>query len=137
MELNIVYELAEAEAARRAGGRWGADLVMASFIEAVKGAEADDPWLRDHPSEVAWIKAGVQQAGLSALAYAMQTEGERATAVARDWVLALLCETVPGCDAERLLYLASSASLLSTSCSRASSVCTPPTCRVDADRTSK
>jgi formylglycine-generating enzyme required for sulfatase activity len=65
--------------------------------------------------EGVWIEARVQKAGLSALAYVMQTEGERGTAVARDWALAYLCQAVPGCDAERLLHLASSASLLDAS----------------------
>jgi formylglycine-generating enzyme required for sulfatase activity len=50
--------------------------------------------------------------GLSALAYAMQAAGERGTTVEREWALEQLCEATPDCDLERLLYLATSATLL-------------------------
>ncbi|MBN1641156.1 MAG: SUMF1/EgtB/PvdO family nonheme iron enzyme [Anaerolineae bacterium] len=61
-----------------------------------------------------WIAAETQKTGLAALAYAMQREGGRGTSVKREWALAQLCEAAPGCDPERLLYLASSATLLDT-----------------------
>jgi len=64
----------------------------------------------------AWIEAETQKDGLAALAYAMQAEGGgQGTSVGRAWALAHLCQAVPGCDAERLLYLATSATLLDTS----------------------
>ena len=63
-----------------------------------------------------WIEAQTQKDGLAALAYAMQIEGGgQGTTVGRKWALEHLCKAVPGCDAERLLYLATSASLLDTS----------------------
>jgi hypothetical protein len=61
-----------------------------------------------------WIQEEIQQDGLAALAYAMQVEGGQGTTVDRRWALERLCQAVPDCDAERLLYLASSATLLDT-----------------------
>jgi len=56
MELNIVYELDEAEKARDALGRWGGGLVMRAFEETVQKADAADSWLGDHPTELDWVK---------------------------------------------------------------------------------
>jgi formylglycine-generating enzyme required for sulfatase activity len=42
----------------------------------------------------------------------MQAEGGSGTTVERGWAVSHLCQAVPGCDAERLLYLATSATLL-------------------------
>ena len=54
--LNMSYEMAEARAAREAGKRYGAPLLMEALLEAVrKGADAD-PWLREHPPAVEWVK---------------------------------------------------------------------------------
>ncbi|MBN1580088.1 MAG: SUMF1/EgtB/PvdO family nonheme iron enzyme, partial [Anaerolineae bacterium] len=60
----------------------------------------------------AWIESEQIRDGLSALAYAMQAERGRGTTVARIWAIEQLCQAVPGCDTERLLYLAASATLL-------------------------
>jgi hypothetical protein len=61
-----------------------------------------------------WIDAAVQQDVLAVLAYAMQAEKGRGTAVSRDWAVEHLGKAVPGCDAQRLLHLATSATLLDT-----------------------
>ncbi|MBN1641912.1 MAG: SUMF1/EgtB/PvdO family nonheme iron enzyme [Anaerolineae bacterium] len=60
----------------------------------------------------AWIAAETQVEGLSALALAMQRESGHGTAVDRDWAVEQLRLGVPECDAERLLYLASGATLV-------------------------
>jgi hypothetical protein len=59
-----------------------------------------------------WIEGKDQKDSLAALAYAMQSEGEKGTIVERGWALGHLCQAVPGCDTQRLLYLAASATLL-------------------------
>jgi len=59
-----------------------------------------------------WVEAERQKDGLAGLAYAIQAEQGSGTTVERAWVVAQLRRAVPGCDAERLLYLATSAMLL-------------------------
>jgi formylglycine-generating enzyme required for sulfatase activity len=59
-----------------------------------------------------WISAERQMDGLSALAYAMQAEAERGMTVPCEWAAERLCRRMPGCDVNRLLYLATSATLL-------------------------
>lgn len=56
LSLNIVYAVDEAEAARAAGHPWGGAPIRARFEEVIRAAEADDPWLREHPSEITWVK---------------------------------------------------------------------------------
>lgn len=63
-----------------------------------------------HPGR--WLPAEHQVDALAALAYAMQAEGRRGTTVERAWAVDLLHQASPGLDAERLLYLATSATLL-------------------------
>ena len=76
-----------------------------AFVDTLLGREK-----KRHPRER--IAVEHQQDGLSALAYAMQEERGSGTTVEREWALAQLCQAVPGCDTERLLYLATSATLL-------------------------
>jgi len=59
-----------------------------------------------------WITVEHQKEGLAALAYAMQAERDSGTTVERKWAEARLCQAVPGCNAGRLLYLTTSATLL-------------------------
>jgi formylglycine-generating enzyme required for sulfatase activity len=80
--------------------------MFAAFVDTLLARE------KERCAEAEWIKAELQQDGLAALAYAMQREGEWGTTVARDWALAHLCRAAPHCNAEKLLYLATSASLL-------------------------
>jgi formylglycine-generating enzyme required for sulfatase activity len=82
--------------------------LFAAFVDTLLGREE-----KRHP-RAWWIEAGRQQDGLAALAYAMQEAGGRGTTVGRDWAVARLCDAAPGRDPERLLYLASSATLLDT-----------------------
>jgi len=56
LSLNIVYNIAEAAQAKRESGVWGGRLVWETFVEAVRGAEHEDPWLRQHPSGLVWVK---------------------------------------------------------------------------------
>jgi len=79
--------------------------LFAAFVDTLLGREK-----KRHPE--GWIEAERQKDGLAALAYAMQAERGRGTTVEREWAVNRLCEAVPGCDAERGLYLATSASLL-------------------------
>ncbi|NIP86618.1 MAG: hypothetical protein GTO03_14055, partial [Planctomycetales bacterium] len=46
-------------------------------------------------SPLEWIEAQQQQAGLAALAYAMQAERGRGTTVERDWAVERLCQAAP------------------------------------------
>jgi len=79
--------------------------LFAAFVDTLLGRER-----KRHAT--GWIDAGSQQDGLAALAYCMQVEGERGTTVDRAWALEQLAEAVPDEDAERLLHLAASATLL-------------------------
>jgi len=79
--------------------------LFAAFVDTLLGREE-----KRHPK--GWIEAERQEDGLAALAYAMQMERGRGTTVEREWALGQLCQAVPDCDAERLLYLATSATLL-------------------------
>ncbi|NOY80319.1 MAG: M20/M25/M40 family metallo-hydrolase [Kiritimatiellaeota bacterium] len=56
LSLNIVYSIGEAAENERKRGRWSGDTVRESFERAVRSAEAGDPWLVEHPSEIEWIK---------------------------------------------------------------------------------
>lgn len=79
--------------------------LFAAFVDTLLRREE-----KRHPEE--WVEAKRQKDGLAALAYAMQAERGRGTKVEREWAVARLCGAVPECDAERLLYLATSAMLL-------------------------
>jgi len=56
MSLNIVYAVEEAEAAREAGHPWGGAPIRERFEEVIRQAEAGDPWLAEHPTEIVWVK---------------------------------------------------------------------------------
>ena len=79
--------------------------LFAAFVDTLLKREK-----KRHPE--GWVEAECQKDGLAGLAYAMQAEQGRGTTVERAWAVAQLCRAVPGCDAERLLYLATSAMLL-------------------------
>ena len=82
--------------------------LFAAFVDTLLKREE-----KRHPE--GWIEVERQKDGLAALAYAMQAERGRGTTVERAWAVAQLCRAAPGCDAERLLYLATSAMLLDVS----------------------
>ncbi len=84
--------------------------LFAAFVDTLLKREQDR-------GEGMWAEADIRSVkdGMAALAYAMQAEGERGTTVERAWALNQLCQTVPDCDVERLLYLATSATLLDSS----------------------
>jgi len=79
--------------------------LFAAFVDTLLGREE-----KRHAQE--WIEAESQEDGLAALAYAMQAERGRGTTVEREWALGRLGQAMPDCDAEKLLYLATSATLL-------------------------
>ncbi len=56
MSLNIVYEVAEAEQAEADGYGWGGKPIRDRFEQIIRAAEAEDEWLREHPSELVWVK---------------------------------------------------------------------------------
>lgn len=56
LSLNIVYTVAEAEAAQAAGHPWGGAPVRERFEEIIRAAEAGDEWLSEHPTQITWVK---------------------------------------------------------------------------------
>jgi acetylornithine deacetylase len=56
MQLNMCYPIDDARAAEAAGRGFGARPVMERFEALIREREAADPWLRDHPAEITWIK---------------------------------------------------------------------------------
>lgn len=56
LSLNIVYELEEAMKAQAEGEGWGGVQIRRAFEEAIRSAEASDPWLREHLSDITWVK---------------------------------------------------------------------------------
>jgi hypothetical protein len=79
--------------------------LFADFVDTLLAREKER-----HPER--WLPAERQVDALAALAYAMQVEGGRGTTVERPWAADLLHQAAPELDAERLLYLATSATLL-------------------------
>jgi hypothetical protein len=79
--------------------------LFAAFVDTLLERERER-----HPER--WLPADCQVDALAALAYAMQAERGRGTTVERPWAVDLLHQAVPGLDAERLLYLAASATVL-------------------------
>jgi hypothetical protein len=79
--------------------------LLAAFVDTLLGREE-----KRHTER--WIEAERQKEGLAALAYAIQVERGAGTTVEREWAMTQLGQAVPGCDVERLLYLATSATLL-------------------------
>ncbi len=56
LELNMVYQLDEAEASQAATDVWGGAVVRKNFEKQIREAEKTDEWLRDHPTEIVWVK---------------------------------------------------------------------------------
>ena len=56
MGMNIVYDIEEAREAEERTGVWGGRLVWDALNGAVRRAESDDEWLREHPSSIEWVK---------------------------------------------------------------------------------
>ncbi len=56
MALNIVYAIDEARANEQRGAGWNGSAVRSEFERVIAEADAADDWLRDHPSQVAWVK---------------------------------------------------------------------------------
>lgn len=56
LELNMVYQLDEAEASEQQTGIWGGSVVREEFEAAIREAEQHDDWLAEHPSEIVWVK---------------------------------------------------------------------------------
>ncbi|MBL7063698.1 MAG: SUMF1/EgtB/PvdO family nonheme iron enzyme [Anaerolineae bacterium] len=79
--------------------------LFAAFVDTLLGREK-----KRRPE--GWIEAEDQEDGLAALAYVMQEERGRGTTVEHGWAVTRLGRAVPGCDAGRLLYLSTSATLL-------------------------
>jgi len=79
--------------------------LFAAFVDTLLEREG-----ARHPDD--WIGAEQVQRGLSALAYAMQAEHRQGTTIKREWVLKRTRRIMPDCDVGRLLYLATSATLL-------------------------
>ncbi len=56
MAYNLTYPVAEAEAGRRERGRWGSPLLRERIERLLAEACGHDPWLREHPPTVTWVK---------------------------------------------------------------------------------
>ncbi|MCP4540105.1 MAG: NACHT domain-containing protein, partial [Chloroflexi bacterium] len=82
--------------------------LFAAFVDTLLGREK-----KRHSQD--WIEVECQKEALAALAYAMQDERGRGTTVEHGWAAAHLDQVALDCDVERLLYLASSATLLDAS----------------------
>ncbi len=56
MSLNMVYQYEEAIAAEKAGYAFGGGPIRDEFEQAVGAADESDEWLREHRSQVEWVK---------------------------------------------------------------------------------
>ena len=56
LSLNIVYDVEEARQAQAGGDGWGGAPIRRRFEEVIRGHEADDEWLAEHPSQITWVK---------------------------------------------------------------------------------
>ncbi len=56
LEMNMVYELDEAQASREQTGIWGGVVVRQEYEKYLRAAEQEDQWLREHPCKITWIK---------------------------------------------------------------------------------
>ncbi|NOZ23469.1 MAG: M20/M25/M40 family metallo-hydrolase [Planctomycetes bacterium] len=56
LSLNMVYRIEEAVANDEAGFGWGGLSVRDAFEDAIHTADESDEWLREHPSNVEWVK---------------------------------------------------------------------------------
>jgi formylglycine-generating enzyme required for sulfatase activity len=79
--------------------------VFRAFVDVLLAREKDR-----HPEQ--WIATGQQEKALAGLAYAMQAERGQGTTVETSWAEACLQRTASNGDPARILYLATSATLL-------------------------
>lgn len=56
LQLNMSYDVSEAEEAARRLGRWGGGAFFAEFERAMAGMAERDEWFKAKPIEVSWIK---------------------------------------------------------------------------------
>ncbi|MGD8238443.1 MAG: M20/M25/M40 family metallo-hydrolase [Armatimonadota bacterium] len=56
MSLNMVYHYDEAMEAERSGQPFGGGLIRSAFEQSVAAADQSDEWLREHASQVEWVK---------------------------------------------------------------------------------
>jgi len=56
LQMNLSYDVSEAEEGLKRTGRWGGELFRARFEEAMRRLADSDPWFAEHPAEVFWIK---------------------------------------------------------------------------------
>lgn len=56
LSLNIVYGMKDAQRSRNDGKGWNAALLRDEFEEAIRRADAGDPWLSEHNSTIEWAK---------------------------------------------------------------------------------
>jgi len=56
LSLNIVYRVMEAAENEQGGRGWNGASVREAFSSAIAQADASDPWLRAHASDVEWVK---------------------------------------------------------------------------------
>jgi len=56
MQINLSYDITDAEEARKRTGHWGGALFRARFEKALSQLSKADPWFADYPAEVSWIK---------------------------------------------------------------------------------
>jgi predicted NACHT family NTPase len=90
------------------GGELPADRtrLIAAFVDTLlKRAQKGN--VAEWETDPLWVKNY-----LGVLAYAMWADPEQGTAVERDWAVEQLRHAVPGCDADRLLFLATNTGLL-------------------------
>lgn len=56
LSLNIVYKLEEAQKAESEGLGFGGIQIRKAFENAIRNCEEKDPWLREHRSQIEWVK---------------------------------------------------------------------------------
>jgi acetylornithine deacetylase len=56
IQVNNVYSPRDAERALKETGKWGAATFKADFEQAINQAVANDPWFKEKPVEVTWVK---------------------------------------------------------------------------------
>jgi len=56
LSLNIVYELEEAQRAEAEGLKFGGIQIREVFENAIRDCEEKDQWLKEHRSEIEWVK---------------------------------------------------------------------------------
>lgn len=56
LQLNISYDCAEARLSMETNGQWNGSHLRKRFEEMLAQLDASDPWFKDHPVEVTWLK---------------------------------------------------------------------------------